>query len=73
MIRGGNPSDERALTGEHLVRITDGGKTKPGNVVAACRKCNNERHVFEDREASKVPTTYTCGDDSVRSPFEVLL
>lgn len=30
------------LSGEHLVRVVDGGKTKPGNVVAAHQNCNQE-------------------------------
>lgn len=72
MIRGGDPRDERALTGEHLIRRVDGGKTRPGNIVAACRKCNNERHVDRDREQAKGSSTYTCGDDRAYSPFEIL-
>jgi len=39
------PSDHpQFLTADHLVPLHAGGETKHGNIVAACRKCNNERH-----------------------------
>lgn len=31
-------------TAEHLKARKDGGQDKPGNIVAACRKCNEGRH-----------------------------
>lgn len=35
------PPDE--LTMDHLVPVTRGGKSTPGNVVPACRDCNNRK------------------------------
>jgi 5-methylcytosine-specific restriction endonuclease McrA len=39
-----NMHDPRLLTGDHIIRLADGGRTVHGNVVAACRRCNNGRH-----------------------------
>lgn len=38
-----SPSADLYPTREHLIRRADGGKTVLGNLVIACRKCNNER------------------------------
>jgi 5-methylcytosine-specific restriction endonuclease McrA len=35
------PPDE--LTMDHLVPVTRGGKSTPGNVVPACRGCNSRK------------------------------
>jgi 5-methylcytosine-specific restriction endonuclease McrA len=35
------PPDE--LTMDHLVPVTRGGKSTPGNVVPACRDCNSRK------------------------------
>jgi hypothetical protein len=34
----------RLCTAEHLVPRHAGGITEPSNIVAACKKCNCERH-----------------------------
>jgi 5-methylcytosine-specific restriction endonuclease McrA len=65
-------TDPHMLTGDHLVPYHNGGTTKPGNVVAACSKCNNERHPELNRSKKTDPQIYTHGDDRLRSPFEVL-
>ena len=41
-----SPDQVRPLqcTAEHLKPRKDGGKDKRGNIVAACRKCNESRH-----------------------------
>lgn len=31
-------------TAEHLVPVSQGGRDEPGNIVAACRFCNQTRH-----------------------------
>jgi hypothetical protein len=36
-------NDPRCLTGEHLIPRSAGGETVAGNIVAACRRCNNGR------------------------------
>jgi 5-methylcytosine-specific restriction endonuclease McrA len=63
-------NDPRYLTGDHLVAKHAGGKTVAGNIVAACRKCNNERHpeLNKTREQRRL----SSGEDVLRSPFEVL-
>ncbi len=32
-----------ALTMDHIVPLIRGGKTKKGNVVTACKECNNKK------------------------------
>lgn len=58
-------------TAEHLVPVYAGGLTKPGNIVAACAKCNNERNTETNRTKIK-GVVFTSGDDTPRSPFEKL-
>ena len=31
------------LTMDHLVPLSRGGKSKKGNIVAACKECNNQK------------------------------
>jgi 5-methylcytosine-specific restriction endonuclease McrA len=33
----------RALTMDHIVPVVRGGKSKKGNVVPACKDCNNKK------------------------------
>jgi 5-methylcytosine-specific restriction enzyme A len=39
----GNKFPARALTMDHIVPIIRGGKSTKGNVVAACKECNNKK------------------------------
>jgi 5-methylcytosine-specific restriction endonuclease McrA len=57
-------------TADHLIALHAGGKTAAGNIVAACRVCNNGRHPELNR--TRAPRSLTIGDDQLRSPFEVL-
>ncbi len=34
----------RACTADHLLFRAKGGRTRIDNIVAACRRCNNNRH-----------------------------
>ncbi|MBW2602072.1 MAG: HNH endonuclease [Deltaproteobacteria bacterium] len=38
-----NSSPPSALTMDHIVPLIRGGKTKKGNVVTACKECNNKK------------------------------
>lgn len=59
----------RQCTGDHIVPLCDGGRTRPGNVVAACAKCNNERHPeFNSVGVGIVATT----GETATSPFASL-
>jgi hypothetical protein len=51
-----------------------GGRTEPGNIVAACAECNYARTAAETnrRRASESGIVAVAGDDVLRSPFEVL-
>lgn len=60
----------RLLTGDHLIPLYRGGKTIAGNIVAACRECNNLRHPELTSMGGGIVAT--AGDDSLRSPFEML-
>jgi 5-methylcytosine-specific restriction protein A len=39
----GNKFPPQALTMDHIVPIIRGGKSTKGNVVAACKECNNKK------------------------------
>jgi 5-methylcytosine-specific restriction endonuclease McrA len=39
----GKPFPPRALTMDHIVPVVRGGKSKKGNVVPACKDCNNKK------------------------------
>jgi 5-methylcytosine-specific restriction endonuclease McrA len=39
----GGPTPPRDLTMDHIVPISRGGRTTKGNVVPACKKCNNAK------------------------------
>lgn len=62
----------RRLSADHLIPLHAGGRTVPGNIVAACKQCNSERHPELNRSRKTAPQRHTIGDDSVRSPFEKL-
>jgi len=67
-MAAGVPEDE--LTADHLVPLHDGGKTRAGNIVAACRECNNLRH--PELNKTKEPRSLRIGEDRPSSPFDVL-
>ena len=70
MLRNVPQQHPRYLTGDHLIPRHAGGATKAGNIVAACRNCNSGRH--PELERKKEARSLTVGDDTPRSPFEVL-
>ena len=35
--------DPKALTMDHKIPLSRGGKSKKGNLVPSCKKCNNEK------------------------------
>lgn len=70
MNEGAPDSDPLQLTGDHLIPLHNGGRTVPGNIVAACRKCNNERH--PELATMGGGLVGQSGDDTPRSPFEIL-
>lgn len=59
-------------TADHLIPLHDGGKTTHGNIVAACKKCNSERHPELNPSRAGQERKLTIGDDTVHSPFAVL-
>ena len=71
----GKPMEQ--VTADHLVPLHAGGKTRPGNIVAACAPCNNERHP-ELNQRVKVEHDKTrgvfasIGNETASSPFAVL-
>lgn len=44
-ILDGNPNEDLFATRDHVVRLAEGGADNLSNMVLACRKCNNTRHV----------------------------
>jgi 5-methylcytosine-specific restriction endonuclease McrA len=68
------PTHPKLCTADHLIPCYAGGKTTAGNIVAACRACNNGRNSLETdrRRASAPDLVASAGDDTPRSPFEAL-
>jgi hypothetical protein len=62
--------DPLLCTADHVIPVYAGGETKAGNIVAACRECNGKRNPETNR--LRKGTRITSGDDSPRSPFDVL-
>jgi 5-methylcytosine-specific restriction endonuclease McrA len=59
------------MTADHCLPRYAGGMTKAGNIVAACAPCNNTRN----EETNRRPKGHRydpIGDDTPRSPFEIL-
>jgi 5-methylcytosine-specific restriction endonuclease McrA len=68
---GGNGvCDPLTATADHVKPVWDGGRTLPGNIVAACYACNQQRGQVTNR--TKRGSGFTIGDDIPSSPFEVL-
>lgn len=70
MKRQAEQGDPLLCTGDHLIPLHRGGRTIPGNIVAACRKCNNERH--PELKSLGGGIVASVGNDALRSPFSVL-
>jgi len=70
MVITEDDSNPLQCTADHLQEVYAGGKTKHGNIVAACRECNTNRNPETNR--SKEVRRLSAGDDTPRSPFEVL-
>jgi 5-methylcytosine-specific restriction endonuclease McrA len=68
------PTHPKLCTADHLIPVYAGGRTVAGNIVAACRACNNVRNAPETnrRRASEPGLVVSIGDDTPRSAFEVL-
>jgi 5-methylcytosine-specific restriction endonuclease McrA len=68
-----DPNDPHYCSADHLIPKHRGGKTVAGNIVAACRICNSSRHPELNLGPQGAgPRTYTIGDTTSHSPFEVL-
>ena len=70
MIIVGAEGDPRQCTADHLIPLHAGGRTRHGNIVAACARCNNERH--PELNSMGVGIVATSGDVPTRSLFSVL-
>lgn len=55
----------------HPIPRYAGGKNQPGNIVAACRKCNNGRNPETNRRKKDAPMI-TSGEIATGSPFDIL-
>src|SRR5688572_13936513 len=60
-------TDPLRTSADHLIPLHAGGQTVPGNIVAAHRKCNAERHPELSSMGGGVVAS--SGDDAPRSPF----
>lgn len=52
-----NEAGQLRCTAEHLQARCDGGRDVPGNIAAACLRCNHERHAGR-ASAAPAPATY---------------
>ena len=68
------PIHPKFCTADHRIPRYAGGKTVAGNIVAACRACNNARNAPETnrRRAAEPGLVMSIGDDAPCSPFEAL-
>jgi 5-methylcytosine-specific restriction endonuclease McrA len=70
-LHEGAPStDPQQSTADHRVPLHAGGRTVPGNIVAACRDCNTRRHPEMNRGGGGLVAT--VGDSRGVSPFACL-
>jgi 5-methylcytosine-specific restriction endonuclease McrA len=46
----GKPTPPRELTLDHVVPVARGGRTVKGNVVPACKECNNRKKLMTPAE-----------------------
>jgi 5-methylcytosine-specific restriction endonuclease McrA len=53
----------RELTMDHVVPLARGGKSKKGNVVTACRDCNNKKKYMLPVEWEEYLSSLTESDD----------
>jgi 5-methylcytosine-specific restriction endonuclease McrA len=60
-------------TGDHLIPLHAGGITRHGNIVAACRECNNGRHPELNRSKAISPVKVSSGQENPASPFSSLV
>lgn len=68
VVEQGN--DDRYCTADHLVPLHAGGRTTAANIVAACRRCNSERHPEMNKMGGGVVAS--AGDMAHVSPFAIL-
>lgn len=70
MLPSGTQNDPRSASGDHLIPLHANGKTTANNIVAACRKCNCERHPEMNRTGGGMVAS--IGNSVALSPFAVL-
>ncbi len=62
----GGKFEKKELTMDHLIPVARGGRSVKGNVVPACRACNQARgHKMDaERALEKLPTESGAEDDN---------
>ena len=60
---------QMSASAEHLIPTHAGGQTIPSNIVAAHRKCNQERHPELNHSGGGI---YASTEDNKSSPFAIL-
>ena len=53
----------KELTLDHVVPVARGGKSQKGNVVAACKDCNNRKKLMTPAEQLLMKPVESNGDD----------
>lgn len=75
MALGVPQSDPLCCTADHHpIPRHQGGRTRPGNIVAAHGLCNETRHpeLNTPPGSGKGGVVFSAGESSSRSPFEIL-
>jgi len=68
-----DPNTDLQVSLDHLTPKHNGGVTRPGDYVAAHRKCNSDRHPeMNRRKASEPVLVATTGETDTESPFAIL-
>lgn len=54
------PHPSRDLTGHHVVPISEGGESVPGNVAILCRACNTREAIYRRHPRKRCPAGLVC-------------
>lgn len=62
----GRPTSPKELTMDHIVPIARGGRSTKGNVVAACKECNNAKKQLLPMEWEEYLKEFRTDTDPVK-------
>jgi hypothetical protein len=72
LLMNQEPGDPMQVSLDEIVPRHAGGVARPGNYVAAHRKCNEERHPELNKRKQTEPLLVATTGETATSPFEIL-